>query len=58
MQVIQQVSKEDILAKLAEIEDMLQRATCDGESLRDIGGITEIDDAVSILTQAVDYYID
>lgn len=57
MQVIQQVSKQDILAKLAEIEDMLQNATCDGESLRD-AGITEIDDAVSTLTQAVDYYLD
>jgi hypothetical protein len=57
MQIVQLVSKEDILAKLAEIEDMLQRATCDGESLRD-AGITEIDDAVSTLTQAVDYYLD
>jgi hypothetical protein len=57
MQIVQLVSKEDILAKLAEIEDMLQRATCDGESLRD-AGIAEIDDAVSTLTQAVDYYLD
>ena len=57
MQVKQLVSKEDILAKLAEIEDMLQNATCDGETLRD-ADVVDIDEALNTLTQAVDYYLD
>lgn len=56
MQVIQNVSKQDILAKLAEIEVMLERATVDGDSVETC--TTEIADALSTLTQAVDYYID
>ena len=45
--------KNEILAKLAEIEAMLERATCDGEA-----GIPEAGELLNSLVEAVDYYID
>jgi hypothetical protein len=45
--------KDAILAKLAEVEAMLEKATCDGEP-----GIPEAGDALNTLIEAVDYYVD
>jgi hypothetical protein len=50
--------RDAILEKLAEVEDMLQAATLDGESLTEMDCFAELEGALSTLTQAVDYYVD
>ena len=50
--------RDAILEKLAEVEDMLQAATLDGESLTEMECFSELESALSTLTQAVDYYVD
>jgi len=45
--------KDEILAKLAEVEAMLAKATCDGEA-----DIPDVDDMLNTLIEAVDYYVD
>jgi hypothetical protein len=50
--------RDAILAKLAEVEDMLQAATLDGESLTEMACFSELEEALSTLVQAVDYYVD
>lgn len=50
--------KADILAKLAEIAEMLEEASCDGEQLAEQACYSEVTDALSALEQAVDYYVD
>jgi hypothetical protein len=47
-----------ILAKLAEVEDLLQSATLDGESLTEMDCFSELEGALHKLTEAVDYYVD
>lgn len=50
--------KDEILAKLAEIETMLEEATCDGEQLAGLKCFTEVMAAVNTLAQTVEYYVD
>jgi hypothetical protein len=51
--------RETILAKLAEVEDMIAEAECDGKSLPEHdNAYRDIMDKLSALTQAVDYYVD
>ena len=50
--------KDAIFAKLEEVEAMLQSATVDGEKLTETEAYTELQYALSRLTEAVDYYLD
>jgi hypothetical protein len=50
--------RDAILAKLAEVEEMLLEATLDGEQLAEMDCFTEVTGALNTLTEAVDYYID
>jgi hypothetical protein len=50
--------RDAILAKLAEVDDMLQAATLDGESLTEMDCFAELEGALHKLTEAVDYYVD
>jgi hypothetical protein len=50
--------RDTILAKLEEVEVMLQAATLDGESLTEMECFSELEHALSRLTEAVDYYVD
>jgi hypothetical protein len=50
--------RDEILAKLAEVEDMLLEATLDGEQLAEMGCFAELEGALHKLTEAVDYYVD
>ena len=50
--------KAEILAKIAEIEDLLLEATCEGEQLAELDCYSDVDTAISTLLQAVDYYVD
>lgn len=55
--------KQAILDKLAEVEAMLQTATCDGvvfaDDLEDVDGWTgELDLAMRTLAEHIDYYLD
>jgi hypothetical protein len=50
--------RDDILAKLAEIETLLEEATCDGEQLAELDCFADVNDKLSALTQAVEYYVD
>jgi hypothetical protein len=59
MQVAQLASKEQILELLAQVEELLDTATIDGELLSDCDDCdNEIRDALNTLTQAIDYYVD
>ena len=50
--------KEQILAKLAEIENLLVDAECDGLQLAELECFEEVDTAVAHLVQTVNYYLD
>ena len=50
--------KAEILAKIAEIEDLLLEAECEGKQFAELECYSEVDEAVSTLLQAVDYYVD
>jgi len=51
--------KQQILAKLAELGDMLAEATCDGTQLAEVDLVfAEVMGYVGQLEQAVDYYVD
>ena len=50
--------KAQILAKLAEIETLLQEAQCEGEQFAELDCFEEADTAVAHLAQVVDYYLD
>jgi hypothetical protein len=50
--------RDEILAKLAEVDDMLQAATLDGEKLAEMDCFDELESALNKLTEAVDYYVD
>ena len=50
--------KAEILAKLAEIEELLLEAQCEGEQLAELECFEEVDTAVAHLSQVVDYYLD
>ena len=50
--------RDAILAKLAEVEDMLLEATLDGEQLAEMDCFTEVSGALNTLVQTIDYYVD
>ena len=50
--------RDAILAKLAEVEDMLQSATLDGDKLSEMECFEEVTGALYSLTEQVEYYID
>ena len=50
--------RDKILAKLAEIDDLLMEATLDGEHLAEMECFAEVTGALNTLTEAVDYYVD
>ena len=50
--------KEQIQTLLAQVETLLQEATCDGVQLAEQACFSELDEALSTLAQAVDYYVD
>ena len=50
--------RDEILAKLAEVEEMLLEATLDGEQLAEMDCFTEVTGALNTLTEAVEYYVD
>ena len=61
MQVIQLTSKQQILALLAQVEEQLATTTIDNDLFTDDNvavAANDVLDALSALTQAVDYYID
>ena len=61
MQTIQLTSKQQILALLAQVEDKLATTTIDGDLFNNNNvavAANDVLDALSALTQAVDYYID
>ena len=50
--------RDAILAKLAEVEDMLLEATLDGEHLAEMQCFEEVNTALNTLVQTIDYYVD
>lgn len=50
--------KKAIFAKIAEIEDLLLEAECEGKQFAELECYEEVDAAVSTLLQTVDYYVD
>ena len=61
MQVIQLTSKQQILDLLAQVNDKLATTTIDGDLFNDEDvavAANDVLDALSALTQAVDYYLD
>ena len=50
--------KKAIFAKIAEIEDLLLEAQCEGKQFAELDCYSEVDSTISTLLQTVDYYID
>jgi hypothetical protein len=50
--------KAEILAKIAEIEDLLVDAECEGVQLAELECYEEVGMALGHLAQVVDYYVD
>lgn len=50
--------KAEILAKIAEIEDLLLEAECDGVQFAELDCYKEVDSAVGNLLEQIDYYVD
>jgi len=50
--------KDAILAKLAEVEEMLLEASCDGEQLAELACFADVNDKFAQLVATVDYYVD
>ena len=50
--------RDKILAKLAEVDDLLMEATLDDEKLAEMECFAEVEGALHKLTEAVDYYVD
>lgn len=50
--------KEKILALLAEVDNLLVDADCDGEPLTELDCYSDVTNALGTLTQAIDYYVD
>lgn len=58
-----QTVKQQLFNKLAEVQDLLQQATCDGEQFADSlqnynDWAADINIALTTLTDNVDYYVD
>lgn len=60
---MQTATKQQLFAKLAEVQDLLEQATCDSETFTDNlqnynEWAADIDIALRTLTDNIDYYID
>lgn len=53
-----QTVKQQILAKLAEVEALLMDAECEGEALAEQECWMDVGEAFNKLQDAVDYYVD
>jgi hypothetical protein len=53
-----QTVKQQILAKLAEVEALLLEAQCEGKQLAELDCFEEVDTALAHCAQTVDYYVD
>lgn len=53
-----QTVKQQILAKLAEVETLLLEAQCEGKQLAELDCFEEVDVALAHFAQTVDYYVD
>ena len=51
-------NKQQILALLAQVDTLLQEAQCEGQQLAELACFSDVDEALSTLAQAVDYYVD
>ena len=51
-------NKQEILALLAQVDTLLQEAQCEGKQLAELACYREVDEKLSVLAQAVDYYVD
>lgn len=51
--------RDEILAKLAEVETLLDKSSCSGDQLAECGQVyKDIMNRLSALSQAVHYYVD
>ena len=51
--------RDEILAKLAEVEEMLAAVTCDGQAVEEGDTVHwELTGALNALVERVDYYVD
>jgi hypothetical protein len=50
--------KEQIFAKIAELETLLAEAQCDGEQLAELECYGELTSTLNRLADEVDYYVD
>ena len=50
--------RDKILAKLAEVEDLLLEATLDGQQLAEMECFEEVTGALHNLTEQIEYYVD
>jgi len=55
---MQDLYKQQILTKLREVEIMLLEATCDGTQLAELDCFADVNDKLTLLVDAVDYYVD
>ncbi len=53
-----QTLKQEIFAKLAEVEALLMDAECEGESLAELECWMDVGEAFNKLQDAVQYYVD
>ena len=53
-----QTVKEQMLVKLAEVEQLLLEASCDGEQLAELDCYSEVDSTLQELFEKIAYYVD
>lgn len=54
----QSAIKKAIFEKIADIEELLLEAQCEGEQFAELECYEEVDTAVGHLLQQIDYYVD
>ena len=54
----QSAVKKAIFEKIADIEELLLAAECEGKQFAELECYSEVDVAVSTLLQAIEYYVD
>ena len=60
---MQTATKQQLFSKLAELQDLLEEATCDGQTFAEnfeaeIGWAAELNITLRTLTDNIDYYVD
>jgi hypothetical protein len=56
--MVTQSTREQIFDLLAQVETLLEEATCDGRQLAEMQCFEEVRQAHSVLVQTIDYYVD